>query len=484
MSRKQTTVIILALATLLAANVFAADPSADKLLAQKPPKYIVQANGKRLNSFISRDILILVDAYLASRDRKYLEGVVEYMNVASQYPDWRAKQHYLSASYIIKAFAVALDSLSGEMPEDVRTKFEDALMEKGLIPSDGQRFWNEGGSCAQACASAVAYGALAVRKRFPEASDKYLNKAIESTRKALAAYAPHGCYGEGPSYCKFATQKTDEMIALLKKHRGNDACLGSSPGYAKAQEWMRSMVGLTGRVFNFADGGEIFLTGKFSEVPEPVFKIFDGVQPTAIIKNSGLFLAVKGGKANYSMAHMDAGSFVFETMRNGDAVRWVEDLGPERVRRLEHAKIDVENYSQKSSRWSIFRHGPFSHSTFTIDGKLHDVDGFVPLSRSAGDTFGLVADCSCLYDEFKSAKRYFSINEKSELLLRDVFLGQEKAYKYSFSFCTSANVRLEGGSAVLEKNGRKISVEAAAKGSWRIIDISIPAQRYDRAIKG
>jgi hypothetical protein len=469
----------------LSIKVYASNPSAEKLLASEPPKYIVQANGKRLNSFISRDILILAEAFNATHDKKYLSGIVKYMNAAAQYPDWRAEQHYLSASYIVKAFGVALDLCGDEMSENERIRFENVLMEKGLRPSDGQKFWNGGDSYAQACASAVSYGAFAIRKRFPKESAIYLSRCIEATKKALLAYEPDGCYAEGPAYCRFATEKTDEMIAVLKKHKGDDANISKNPGYLKADEWVSSMIGLTGRVFNYADGGDISYTGGCRKVSKPILKVFKGIQPTGIVKGCDFFLAVKGGKANYSMAHMDAGSFIFETLSDGKAIRWVEDLGPEKIRRIEHADIDVDNYSQSSSRWSVFRYGPFSHSTFTLNGKLHNVDGFVSISHKDKDGQHLIADCSMLYEGFyKSAKRHFFVDENVRLKIVDEFIGVMDSQSYTFNFCTKADVKILGDIVQLEKDNRILRVESTVKGSWQVVDASKIVQRFESPNKG
>ena len=487
---RRVLVSISALCACTALPLAAADPTADELLAREPPKYIVEATGKRLNSFISRDIAILARAYAAGHDRKYLEGTVKYMKAAAAYPDWRAKEHYLSASYIVDAFATALELCGPDMRAEERRELEDALVAKGLRPAALHWFWLVGNNWTQVCCAAVSHAALALRERFPEESAACLSNCVMATKSALAAYAPDGCYAEGPSYWRFATEKTQAMVEHLKRHLGDDMGISSMPGFMESYEWIKAMRGPTGSLFNYADGESDRQGAPAWDVKEIRIRVFRGAQPSAVIAGKSFFLAAKGGKAEQNHAHMDAGSFVFETISGGRAVRWVEDLGTERYRRIERAKIDIWDFSQSSSRWSVFRHGPFSHSTFTIDGELHRVKGFVPL-RAVPSALGpdaIVADCSHLYDGvWVSAVRIWRVDRDASydwsdpavLVLRDSFTGVKKNHVYEFGFCTFADAKIENGAVVLEKDGCRLDVRARTAGTWNIEDVSKPKRPFE-----
>ncbi len=479
----KTTLTMLCVALAALEPLFAADPTADELAAREPPKYIVEAAGKRLNSFISRDISILARAYSKSRDAKYLDATVKYMKAAADYPDWRAIQHYLSASYIVDAFAEAFELCGDDMKPDVRMELEDALVEKGLKPASLHWFWYANGNWTQVCCAAVAHAALALRKRFPEKCDKCTRRCVAATKQALAAYAPDGCYAEGPSYWKFATEKTERMIETLKRYLGNDCGISAMPGYRESFEWVKAMKGPTGRLFNYGDGDGAPEVGEWA-VGKTTRKVFRGVQPTAVVAGSNFYLAVKGGKASLNHAHMDAGSFVFETCSNGKAVRWVEDLGTERYRHIERAKVDIWNFTQSSTRWGVFRHGPFSHSTFTIDSAPHRVDGAVALNADA-EPNAIVADMSALYSGiWQGAVRKWSVDEDGELRLKDSFTGVGKGHVYTFNFCTFAKAEVKGAEVCLAKDGEVLVVTALAKGTWSVEDVSKPRKPYESPNRG
>lgn len=478
-------VIIVGLFSLLMLKTAFASPTPEALLASEAPKYIVQANGKRLNSFIARDIEILVNAYLETGEKRYLEGVIRYMTAAAKYPDWRAKEHYLSASYIVRAFGIALVKCGKQMTSDVRTALEDALIEKGVKPAQDHLFWKSNDNWTQACTLAITHAAFALSSRFPEMSEKLIKRSVESTKNALNAYAPDGCFAEGPSYWKFATEKTDELIALLKQRLGEDYGIESSPGYKKSHEWMDVILAPSGKLFNFSDGDSVPDKGKVWGVKETSAKIFNGAQPTGVITGENFFLGLKGGKANLKHAHMDAGSFVYETLKDGVAIRWIEDLGSERVRRIEHAKIDIDDYSQDSTRWSVFRYGPYSHSTFHIDNKLHLVDGFVSLKASNDGKNSIIADCTSLYSGvWESARRKFKMGEGDVLMVEDSFVKIGKKCIYTFNFCTTAAVKIEENSVLLEKNGRVLRVKTSQKGAWSVKDITKPKRSFESLNRG
>lgn len=477
--------LLISVITLSIIKTALSSPTPEDLLASDPPKYIIQANGKRLNSFIARDIEILAKAYCETKDKKYLEGVIRYMKAAAAYPDWRAEQHYISASYIVRAFGIALVSCGSEMPEDVRTSLEDALIEKGLKPAENHAFWQSNDNWTQACTLAIAHAAFALKKRFPEMSENYIKRSVESTKSALKAYAPDGCFAEGPSFWKFATEKTDELIALLRERLGDDRGIEASCGYKDSHVWMNAILGPSGRLFNFGDGDSVSHKGEAWRVKDISVRVFNGAQSTGVIAGENFFLAIKGGKANQKHAHMDAGSFVYETVKEGQAIRWVEDLGSERVRRIEHAKIDIDNYAQDSTRWSVFRYGPYSHSAFHIDNKLHLVDGFVPLKASKDEKHSIVADCTSLYDGvWQSAARKFKMGESGILTVEDIFVKLRAKCLYTFNFCTSASVKIEENAVILEKNNRCLRVKTSQKGAWSVKDIAKPKRSFESLNRG
>ena len=92
-----------------------------------------------------------------------------------------------------------------------------------------------------------------------------------------------------------------------------------------------------------------------------------GKNPVAYFRESwenprAMWLGVKGGRANLSHAHMDAGSFVFEA----DGVRWAIDLEPPGYQRLESEGLKIWDRSQKSDRWKVYVYRNDAHNTLTV----------------------------------------------------------------------------------------------------------------------
>ena len=106
-----------------------------------------------------------------------------------------------------------------------------------------------------------------------------------------------------------------------------------------------------------------------------------GKNPVAYFRESwenpgAMWLGVKGGRANLSHAHMDAGSFVFEA----DGVRWAIDLEPPGYQRLESEGLKIWDRSQKSDRWKVYVYRNDAHNTLTVGDQLMRVDATATLS--------------------------------------------------------------------------------------------------------
>jgi hypothetical protein len=90
------------------------------------------------------------------------------------------------------------------------------------------------------------------------------------------------------------------------------------------------------------------------------------------------FLAVKGGRASTSHAHMDGGSFVFDAF----GMRWAMDLGLQKYNGLETYGIDLWNYGKNSTRWNVFRLNNFSHNVISVNGNIYHNDGGAFLDKN------------------------------------------------------------------------------------------------------
>lgn len=121
------------------------------------------------------------------------------------------------------------------------------------------------------------------------------------------------------------------------------------------------------------------------EKPVKTHWVGGGSMPVAFHRSDwdpeATYIAIKGGAANLSHAHMDVGSFILEM--NG--VRWAIDLGMENYTNVEKEGIQLWDRKQTGERWDIFRLGSFSHNILTVNGEQQRVEGQAEIARSTGD---------------------------------------------------------------------------------------------------
>jgi hypothetical protein len=118
------------------------------------------------------------------------------------------------------------------------------------------------------------------------------------------------------------------------------------------------------------------------EIAPPLKKVWYGgetveTHPTVLVHTNmadpkkDYFLALKGGRASTSHAHMDGGSFVYDAY----GLRWAMDLGLQKYNGLEEYGIDLWNFGKESTRWSVFRLNNFSHNVITVNDNIYHFDG-------------------------------------------------------------------------------------------------------------
>ncbi len=194
-----------------------------------------------------------------------------------------------------------------------------------------------------------------------------------------------------------------------------------------------------------------------------------GVHPLAIFRSSwtdrnALFLALKGGIASASHANMDNGSFVLET----DGVRWGLDFDKQDYESLESKKVGIWDGRQEGDRWRVYRIGPFSHSTLTINGQLQRVDGRAEITRFSGDDHDrhAVVDLSATYaGQAKKVVRGFRVLPHRQVLVQDELSGLKPGDTVRWAFLTTAQVSIDGTRATLRQDGKTLHALLVAPGA-------------------
>ena len=509
------------------------------LLPVEPIAY--KMTGRRLLSIsriVLRRVMLLSMQYQLTGDKAFLERAQAEMLSAAHFKDWNPS-HFLDTAEMTAALAVGYDWLHDDLDATARAQIARAIREKGLdagVKTNGwvkaRNNWNS------VCHAGMVMGALALAEDDAAMAAHYVDQAREFNPIVLKSYAPDGVYPEGVGYWHYGTTFQVMLVSALQSALGTDYGLKDAPGFLQSSEALFHLIGPTGAAYNFSDGGEssrfdgttfwfaeqrkrpqlahledgqlrAYPTQKPNPMSEgertlplaalwwpaatdaaldlPLNWMGDGPNPVASFRSSwgdrnAMWLALKGGTANNSHGHMDAGSFVFEA----DGVRWARDLGAQSYESLESKGINIWDSKQDGERWKVFRLGPFSHNTLTINGQLHKAQGDARITRfSAGTDAGAIIDLSPVFQgQAQRVTRGLLFRAAQDVTIRDEVEGLKAGDTVRFALLTRARISVsdDGQTATFTLGGKQLTVELAtsAGAKWEVID-AIGAQTYDMA---
>lgn len=456
-------------------------------------------------------------AWQMTGDRAFAERAEVEMLAAAAFRDWNPS-HFLDVAEATAALAIGYDWCFDALSTESREEIRNAIVSHGIapgMPTRGNGWQRSRNNWNQVCLGGLTLGALAIADEHPEIARHVLSLARERIGNGLAPYAPDGVYPEGPSYWAYGTSYQVLMIAALESALGTDLGLAARDGFLESAGFVLQGTGPGGRYYNFADGreggglnGAMFWfarklgdpgllmfnwrhlasekeveTSRFSPLvplwwPEtgtkkaapslPLRWNGHGENPLGVFRESwtdpgALYLAFKGGAAELNHAHMDAGSFILEA----DGVRWGIDLGLQEYESLESKGVDLWNRSQDSQRWQVYRLGNFSHSTLTIEGKHHRVDGhatFTHFSDSDANP-GAILDLSPVFEgQATSVRRGFRILPGRRVLVQDELTGLKPGVTVRWQMPTRATVSTDGATAILAQDAKKFHAKLLSPG--------------------
>ena len=470
--------------------------------------------GRRLLS-VSRTalqrIFYLSYAYRMTGREEYLDRAAREIVAVSGFTDWNPS-HFLDCAEMTMAVAIGYDWLYDDLSPEVRECARRAIVEKGLLmsmePQYEKLFTSRTNNWNQVCHAGMVYGALAVLDTDREPAVRVIERAVENNPIVMKMYAPDGVYPEGYSYWRYGTMFEVMMLAALEYTFGSDGGLSRFEGFDKTAGYMLYMVGTSGLPFNYSDSGTdvllqpaIFwfaqrydnlswlwtdrsLIGTdpgndrllpsfvvfardvdFDRIVPPAEKVWagNGPNPVVLVRTGwkddpgDKYLAMKGGSAQLSHTHLDAGSFVYDA----GTLRWAMDLGMVNYNSLESRGIRLWGRTQNAERWTVFRYNNYAHNTLTVNGKLHDVKGFVPVTRvyREGRELGGEMDLTALFPDLKRAVRKAVIVDERRLLIEDRIVGGAEAARVRFSMVTPAEVTIVDDSTVrLTQKGQSMTM--------------------------
>lgn len=455
-------------------------------------------------------------AYKLTGDRKYFDYAWPHLKACAEMPDWNPS-HHIDVGTLAYGYAIAYDWFYDVMSDEQRR-----IMEKGayenvfytvnravedkdtayttvLMTNNHNVFCNAG-----VMATVVAFMDV-----YPEVASKIGADVIRMLEAFMDKFAPMGAYYEGPYYAETAINYTVRVFAAMEPALGNLYGLDKAQGFDKIGDFVVLLQSDVAS-FNFADSmmsllaisGMFWLFDHFDRrglkdsVAAKNFKDPSaGVAAEAILwynvtdegeacdvdtvvhypdeeiitmrdsyRDGQTFVGIKAGKTVYAHSHLDAGSFILDSMGR----RWAYDFGQ-----------DNYNLYYKYSHWDVFRLRAESHNTLVINpdrtpgyvlGSHADVSEFTV----NGDIVKTVIEKTDLYGKERGveyARRgYLFVDSRSSLVLRDeVSLTRES--DMIWIMYTDAAIEIDGKRAILRDKvdtDKYITMEFTANSDFEI----------------
>jgi hypothetical protein len=496
--------------------------------------------GRRLLS-VSREMLYRVNmlgiVYRMEKDPAILKRLNDEVIAVCNFSDWNPS-HYLDVAEMAMAVALAIDWGADKLPASTVEQAMNALVEKGIKPGwlpDGKNpGWAFGtNNWNQVCNGGMIAASVAIAEKDPELAAKTIKRALDGIPRALSAYLPDGIYPEGSTYWDYGTGFSVITCAMLESAFGTDF------GHTRHRAFMASAMfrvlcnAPSGLYYNFADCGDsrgkspdvilawfaaktgnktFFEKERLMTPPEEMGKLSRlggaalvwiaqytektgidapsvwygrGHNPIAVFTgDNGYYFGGKGGRATTSHGNMDAGSFIFEL----DGVRWVIDPGNQDYNTLEQAGFDLWNSCQDCLRWTLLTKNNYCHSTLTVNGQLHRVNGQATLLQvTESPRPEAVFDITAPYEGLlKSAGRTFTKDSPASLVITDSIETLPETELITWQLMTAADVEPVKGGAILRQNGKTLKIDNISHPDclFSVISLDPPPMPLDRQIKG
>ena len=475
-------------------------------------------------------------AYRTTKDAKYRDyAKSELLNVC-QFTDWNPN-HFLDVAEMTLAAAIGYDWLYDDLTLKERSIIEQAIIEKGLRPSFDNHFNIKGdNNWNQVCHTGISCGAMAVWEQDKELCAKVVNRAIWGEPFAMKGYDNDGVYPEGPGYWEYGTSFNVLFIEAIRQNFGSDFGLSEIPGFAKTGEYITHMCTPNLGCFNYSDNGNgstatstafwfyresrdpailynqmrilhrrnpesitqdrlapaaliyghkypLTLPGQ----PEKLAWTGDGINPVYVTRSgwgyNDAFMGVKAGTAKANHAHMDVGSFIYES----HGVRWALDLGTENYNNLEQANLSIWNMKQNSDRWTVYRYNNHNHNTLTFNDQLQVVNGRVDFKERKVAYPGYASiDLSPIYEgQVKNVTRRCELNGMDDLKITDHIETLNKSTKLTWTMMTEASVSIVDPQSIkLTKGEYSLTLRIqGVRGKW-FVEKASPYRKVENQNKG
>lgn len=493
-------------------------------------EYKLDASGRRILG-ISREFLRRIAlhayAYKFTKDPIFLAAAEREMLNSASFKDFNDR-HFLDTAEMALALSIGYDALYNELKPETRQAVETALIEKALKRAIVRKYvyklrdnWN------QVCSAAMITTAICVFEKDEALTKEILRKCSNAPMLTLNNYAPDGVYPEGLAYWDFGTSFQVLHIKALERVFGKDFGLSKAQGFLESAEYETLGMSHTGKIFNFSDAtencqissaifwfanrsnnlgvlspikeavkdpksvGEHGITVKtsfarllplfmddiaavdFDKIPEKStpFKIGLGPCSIALIRGSingqPVFMGIKAGIDANNHGHADTGSFVLDIGEN----RFVSDIAILPYQMMEKNKINLWDKKQDSERWRLIRYTNSSHSTLTVNGKVHNVYAKAPIVGKIDNAAcrGVLIDLTApLAPEVEKATRAIKLIDNKKIEIVDTIKAPEqKDAEVVFCIPTQAEVKMEKDSIFLKRDNKTLKISATSNANTK-----------------
>ncbi|QES88877.1 heparinase II/III domain-containing protein [Rhizosphaericola mali] len=492
---------------------------ADAALTADNITYKLDESGTRILQYtatpLAQRLTSLAYAYKYTGTATYATRAVTEMLNACAYPDWHTS-HMLDTATILTGFSICYDWLYSAIGATDRTTIETTVFKYALNLiysnsvsdySTNQTNWNQVCSCGIGLASIAFYNVNTTICGY------FLNKLLHTLRIPAGFYEPDGTYREGPGYWSFGTNQHLLLLQGLESAFGTDFYLSDFTGLQKTWKYKLFTYSPTNKGFNYGDSSEgftdvnpalfyyaiknadtsvLYLQIKFlangydtyepyarfmipllatklnySNVTTPKNVFYGSGETPVIIARMGWdsdqdhYLGFKGGKCNQSHAHMDIGTFVYESK----GIRWACDLGSEPYTNSENGGINSSDNTQYSNKWQVYRNSIKPHNILQLDGANLLVDGFSDivkvnkLTNKAGGVIDLTAPNA---NKLKFYTREINIIDGSYLQIIDTIIVGSTDVSARWNMSTYGSGVVNGDGSITLTSGSNTAILATS----------------------
>ncbi len=224
------------------------------------PLLVHRLEGRRLLTVSQRSlsrILTLAMAYRLTDNERFARRAIAEAETVCAFRDWNPS-HFLDTAEMTLAVSIAYDWLYDCLTSGQRETLRRGLLKNGLCAANGEPktggWVNAANNWGQVCHAGLAAGAIALMDEEPALAEKILVRSATALPRPMQAFAPAGGFPEGPgAYWPYAMSFNVIALEAFKQALGTDFGLSDQPGFRESVDYLDSMTGPTGRLFNYAD---------------------------------------------------------------------------------------------------------------------------------------------------------------------------------------------------------------------------------------